>query len=107
MKHVIERSVQKEVFRDVVVNETKTRMPDEMRDVVGAPGDQVVHDHDVDTFSEQTVAQMRTQKSRPAGNQRARHRSYPFARTDMHDARFAASAAAPLSIADPSDRRQR
>ena len=58
-----------EVLGYVLLDEAKVPVPRQVFDVGGAAGDQVVHDHHLVPFSQEPVAQMRTQKSGAAGDE--------------------------------------
>ena len=67
MQNEIDRPVDKNAFRDVLVAIGKPRRV-EMRDVVRRASDEVVNGHDFVAFGEATVAQMRSQKASASGD---------------------------------------
>src|SRR4051812_884963 len=69
MKYVIEFVFRQEnEIRNVVLDELEIRIAGEMTDVCGVAGDQVVDRDDAMTFREQAIRQMRSQKTRAAGD---------------------------------------
>ena len=70
MKDVIYRTWNKDVFRDIVPDKLKIRIPGQVLDVIGIPGDQIVDPNDSESLREQSIAQMRTKKARSTGDYR-------------------------------------
>jgi len=59
----------KKGVNDIMTQEFKIRMTQEMTDVISAPGKKVVDADHVVTLVDQAVAEMRADKARTAGNQ--------------------------------------
>ena len=77
MEHAVDRAGDPDVFADVVHDEGESRLPEEMLDVGEVAGAEVVDaDHFVAAI-EQTVTEMRTEKSGTAGDDYASHERIP------------------------------
>jgi hypothetical protein len=70
MKDVVYRAGSKDVFGYVVPDELKIRIPSQVLDIIGIPRDQIVDGNDSESFREQSIAQMRTEKSCTSGDHR-------------------------------------
>ena len=53
--------------RDVVMRESEMRVGPKVPDILDSAGDQIVETNNVVTFSQEPVAEIRTQKARTAG----------------------------------------
>ena len=63
MKNIIDRSFDKNVISDVVIDKSKPIVAEEMGDICGIAGYQIIDANDRMTFGEQAITKMRTEKS--------------------------------------------
>ena len=74
MEHGVEGPVDRDELRDVVVHETETGLPGQVRDVPQVTGQQVVHRDDLVPPGQQPIAEVAAEESRAAGDQDAHQR---------------------------------
>ena len=68
MPDVIHRHVKKQKFRHILLDEFEILPPRQMRDVVHAARDQIIHRHHFMAARQQVIHQVRPQKTGPAGD---------------------------------------
>jgi hypothetical protein len=68
MEDEIDLPFHEQVVRDIVVDELEAWVSSKMGDVIGAAGDQVVNANDRVPFGNESIAQVRTEKTSAAGH---------------------------------------
>ena len=73
MQHVVDRPVDLDRLGDVVLDERKCGLLEQVGDVPPVAGQQVVDADDLVAVGEEPLAQVRADEPRPAGDHRSRH----------------------------------
>src|SRR5206468_7760357 len=81
----VERSLDVDVLRDVLMDERKAPLWKQVGDVVGVPGDDVVDAEHLVPVGEESLAQMRADESRPARDHHLGDGFYPIGSLGPHE----------------------
>src|SRR5438445_13874254 len=73
MQNVIERTLDVDVIGDIVLDEAESAPAQQVLDVGGTSGDEIIHADDFMTALQEQFAEMGAEKAGPACDQRARH----------------------------------
>ena len=76
MQDVVQRPVDVDVVRDVVLDEPEALLPEQVRDVGRAARHEVVHARDLVPPREHELGQVRPEESGAAGDQDSRHQCF-------------------------------
>src|SRR5438067_2504560 len=68
VKNVIHVFIDEDVLRDILLDETVILVAREVLDVLRISGDEIVDSDDAESLREKPIGQMRTEKSRAAGD---------------------------------------
>jgi hypothetical protein len=63
MQHRLERSRNKDIFGNIVLDETEPLVADQVLDILDSSGDQVVDADNFVVLRDQVIAEVRTQKA--------------------------------------------
>src|SRR5690242_6636989 len=69
VQYAVELALDVEIVGDVVLDKAEPRVAYQVRDVVGAPGDEVVHPDDVVLVGNEPIREVRAQKPRRSGDE--------------------------------------
>ncbi len=69
MQYGIQRPVDVDIVRDVILDERKILVSCQMRNIISGSRDQIVHADDLVAFGQKSITQVRPQKTSRAGDQ--------------------------------------